>query len=72
MQSALPKPLDSTGTRLAALYARVSTDKQEKQQTVLSQLDALQRAAQQRGYSVPKEYIFVDENYSGARLDRPG
>jgi site-specific DNA recombinase len=56
----------------AALYARVSTDRQESQQTVDSQLDALRRAADEGGYEVLEEYVFVDENYSGSRLDRPG
>ena len=57
--------------RLAALYARVSTDKQEKEATIESQLDALQRAAAERGYAVIPEYTFVDTRHSGARLDRP-
>jgi site-specific DNA recombinase len=57
--------------RLAAIYARVSTDRQESQQTVDSQLDALRRAAEEGGYEVLEEYVFVDENYSGSRLDRP-
>jgi site-specific DNA recombinase len=58
--------------KTAALYARVSTDKQEKEETVESQLDALRRRAQERGSDVPAEYVFVDEGFSGARLDRPG
>ena len=57
--------------RLAAIYARVSTDRQESQQTVDSQLDALRRAAEEGGYELLEEYVFVDENYSGSRLDRP-
>ena len=32
----------------------------------------MHKAVTQRGYTLPKEYVFVDENYSGARLDRPG
>lgn len=56
---------------LAALYARVSTDKQEREATVESQLDALRRAAAARGLAVLPEYVFVDERASGARLDRP-
>lgn len=65
----------STGRGLvttAALYARVSTEKQEKEETVESQLDALRRAAAERGYEVPAEYVFVDDGYTGARMDRPG
>lgn len=56
---------------LAAIYARVSTDKQEKEETVESQLDALRRAAEERGLEPAPEFIFVDEGYSGARMDRP-
>jgi site-specific DNA recombinase len=58
--------------RLAAIYARVSTDKQKKEQTIDSQLDALRNAARDGGYELLEEYVFVDENYSGSRLDRPG
>ncbi len=64
----------ATGRELlktAALYARVSTEKQEKEETVQSQLDALRGAAKERGVNVPSDYVFVDEGYSGGRLDRP-
>jgi site-specific DNA recombinase len=57
---------------LAAIYARVSSEAQEKDQTIASQLAALRQAAQARGYQVPPEWEFVDDGYSGARLDRPG
>src|SRR3954469_2803717 len=33
---------------LAAAYARVSTDRQDREQTIDSQIDALRRAAEQR------------------------
>jgi site-specific DNA recombinase len=55
----------------AALYARVSTDKQERDATIDSQLAALRQASEQRGYQVTEADIFRDEGYSGARLDRP-
>jgi site-specific DNA recombinase len=64
--------LSSPGLKIAALYARVSTGKQEKEETIDSQLDALQSAARIRGCEVPAEFIFLDEGYSGAYLDRPG
>lgn len=54
----------------AAIYARGSTDLQEREQTVLSQLEALWTYLQERGYVLIAEY--VDEGYSGATLDRPG
>jgi len=56
---------------VAAAYARVSSDRQEKEQTIASQLEALAQAAQQRGYQVPPDLLFIDDGYSGARLDRP-
>ncbi len=52
-----------------ALYARVSTAAQEARGTVASQLELLRQAAQAAGDEVIAE--FVDEGYSGARLDRP-
>jgi site-specific DNA recombinase len=54
----------------AALYARVSTDLQEKEQTIESQLETLRHYAADRSYEVVAEYI--DEGYSGATLARPG
>lgn len=52
-----------------AIYARVSTEKQEKQQTIQSQLQALRDFAAKNNYIVYEEYI--DEGYSGGLLDRP-
>jgi site-specific DNA recombinase len=53
-----------------ALYARVSTERQEKERTVGSQVDALQARAAAEAWVV--EMTCTDEGYSGARLDRPG
>ncbi len=54
-----------------AIYARVSTDKQGRDQTIDSQLDALRRWVTARGHDLKDEHIYIDEGYSGARLDRP-
>ena len=51
------------------LYARVSTERQQERGTVGSQVDALRAAARADGYEVIEE--FVDDGYSGARLDAP-
>jgi len=51
------------------LYARVSTERQQERGTVGSQLAALRAAAEADGHEVIEE--FVDDGYSGARLDRP-
>lgn len=52
-----------------AIYARVSTEKQEKQETIKSQLEALREFAKKNNHSIYEEYI--DEGYSGELLDRP-
>jgi site-specific DNA recombinase len=51
------------------LYARVSTERQQERGTVGSQVAALRAAAEADGHEVIEE--FVDDGYSGARLDRP-
>jgi site-specific DNA recombinase len=55
----------------AAIYARVSTERQGREQTVDSQLDALRRWATAHGHELQDDHVYVDEGYSGARLDRP-
>lgn len=56
----------------AALYARVSSDRQKENHTISSQLAALVDYADSHGYLVPPEWRFQDEGYSGATLLRPG
>jgi site-specific DNA recombinase len=56
----------------AALYARVSTERQERCQTIDSQLAALRAWAADHGHALADEHVFRDEGYSGSRLDRPG
>src|SRR5216110_1950419 len=53
----------------AAIYARVSSERQEKEHTIGSQLEALRTYAAKNGMEIVEE--FTDEGYSGARLDRP-
>jgi len=55
-----------------ALYARVSTAQQERQGTIASQLAALDAYAAAHGLTIAAEHRYVDDGYSGARLDRPG
>ena len=55
----------------AAIYARVSTDKQGRDQTIDSQLGPLRRWAAAHGHALKEEHVYIDEGYSGARLDRP-
>ncbi len=56
----------------AAIYARVSTERQERQQTIASQLTALQAWVSDNHHALADIHIYRDEGYSGARLDRPG
>ena len=58
--------------KTAAIYARVSSDKQKEEHTIASQTAGLIAFAQVNGYSVPPEWMFEDEGYSGASLVRPG
>ena len=53
----------------AALYARVSSDRQDVDLSVAAQLRALRDHAQKNGYMVVRE--FVDEAESGRIADRP-
>ena len=53
----------------AALYARVSSDRQDVDLSVSAQLRALKEYAKANGYSVAREY--VDEAESGRVADRP-
>src|SRR5438876_5382962 len=53
----------------AAIYARVSSERQEKEHAIGSQLEALRTYAAKNGMEIVEE--FTDEGYSGARLDRP-
>lgn len=54
-----------------ALYARVSTARQEQEQTIASQLAALESAATAAGVGVSEEHRYVDDGYSGSALNRP-
>ena len=56
----------------AAIYARVSSDRQKGQHTIASQTAALREYGATHGYTVPPEWVFQDEGYSGAVLVRPG
>ena len=54
----------------AALYARVSTERQADRGTIGSQLQLLREHIAEVGDELVGEY--VDDGHSGARLDRPG
>ena len=56
----------------AAIYARVSSDKQREENTIASQTAALVTFAREQQFDVPQEWVFEDDGYSGAELIRPG
>ena len=57
------------GIKLIAVYARVSTAKQEEEKTIETQLSAVREFAKENGYTIVKEYI--DDGWSGDILVRP-
>jgi site-specific DNA recombinase len=58
--------------RMAAIYARVSSEQQREEHTIASQTASLIEFAKSHDLEVPEEWVFEDEGYSGATLERPG
>jgi len=58
--------------RMAAIYARVSSEQQREANTIASQTASLIEFAQSHDLEVPQEWVFEDDGYSGATLERPG
>src|ERR1700726_245268 len=58
--------------RMAAIYARVSSQQQREAHTISSQTTALIAWAKTLDLEVPTTWIFEDDGYSGATLERPG
>jgi len=56
-------------SKLIAVYARVSTSRQEEEGTIKTQLSTLREYARTNGYVIVKEY--VDDGWSGDMLARP-
>jgi site-specific DNA recombinase len=54
-----------------AIYARVSSARQKKDQTIGSQTAALRAYAAEKRLELPEEWVFEDEGHSGATLVRP-
>ena len=56
-----------------AIYARVSTNRQQSQQNIDQQLERLRaHLARQPDWHLAPEHVFRDDGYSGAKLNRPG
>ncbi|HWJ50822.1 MAG TPA: recombinase family protein [Solirubrobacteraceae bacterium] len=58
-------------TRVAAIYARVSSERQRQAETIQSQLAALRELAGGRELLVSDDLVFEDDGFSGATLIRP-
>ncbi|WP_406735203.1 recombinase family protein [Streptomyces sp. NBC_01108] len=54
-----------------AIYARVSSARQKKDQTISSQTAALRAHVAEQRLELPEEWVFEDEGHSGATLVRP-
>jgi len=55
----------------AAIYARVSSQKQKEGETIDSQIQALREFACAEGYETPENLVFLDNGVSGTTLQRP-
>src|SRR5271156_6487453 len=55
----------------AALYARVSSEKQAQENTIASQVTALEDRIMTDGHKLLDEFKFIDNGYSGSNLVRP-
>src|SRR5215218_9338529 len=62
---------DGRTGRVAAIYARVSSERQRQDETIHSQTVGLRELAVERGLLVPEDHVFEDEGFSGATLTRP-
>ncbi|MEI6296479.1 MAG: recombinase family protein [bacterium] len=55
--------------KIIATYARVSTARQEEEQTIKTQIDAMNDFIKDKGYEVVQ--VYEDEGWSGDTLERP-
>jgi site-specific DNA recombinase len=56
-----------------ALYARVSSPRQQQAQTIEQQLERLRaHVAEHPDWHLDEQHIYRDDGYSGAQLNRPG
>jgi site-specific DNA recombinase len=55
-----------------AIYARVSSTRQTRTQTIEQQLTRLKTHVEQQGWVLEEQHIYLDDGYSGASLSRPG
>jgi DNA invertase Pin-like site-specific DNA recombinase len=60
--------------KIAALYAQVSSAKQQLNENIAWQIAAIQEYAQQNDYLISPQHIYKDDGFSGAWAgsSRPG
>lgn len=66
------RPTSSRSMRRAALYARVSTDRQREDATIESQISEIAARAREDGNLLVEDCQYRDDGYSGELLPRPG
>ena len=71
-QSGIATGASRLSDRRTAAYTRVSSEQQEKEQTIASQMDAISQYAGEQGIRVAAVDVFRDEGYPGTVLRRPG
>ena len=54
-----------------ALYARVSSESQARDNTIASQVAALRERIAAENFQLEPDHSYVDEGYSGSILSRP-
>lgn len=55
----------------AAIYARVSSQKQKEDETIESQEQVLRELGLKEGYQIPEAWVFLDNGITGQSLQRP-
>lgn len=61
----------SLSGRRAAIYARVSTERQKEEATIESQIAEVRRVVEEAGDILQPDHIYMDDGYTGELLARP-
>lgn len=65
-------PSPAPQSLIAAAYVRVSTEGQENEATIESQIDEVLSRIKKDGHILPPEFLFKDDGWTGSILQRPG
>src|SRR5947209_8740330 len=63
--------LQNKQSKVAGVYGRVSTGRQENEATIDSQIDEIKIGIEVAGNTLPPENIFIDDGWTGEMLQRP-